>query len=189
MDSVVVIRVLAGLVIGSSLGAVLGYIGRCTTGACPLTANPWRGAVLGGLIGILFSFPTAPPAMDNAAASAASTPAAAPGKGPIHIETVDQFMQEVLTVKTAVLVDFYSDSCPPCRALAPVISRLASQYQDRALVAKVNVDLLPQLAQRFDVSAIPTVVFFSQGKEVERLVGLRNEASYAQVLDRLRPAS
>ncbi len=156
-----------------------------------MTANPWRGAILGGLIGIMFSIPTAPAVVEEPVASAASTSSVAgvPGKGPVPIETVDQFMREVLTAKTPVLVDFYSDSCPPCRALAPTIGRLASRYQDHAFVAKVNVDVLPQLAQRFDVSAIPTVVLFSEGKEAARLVGLRDEATYAEAIDRLRPAS
>jgi thioredoxin 1 len=185
MNTAVVIRIAAGLVLGSGLGALLGYLGRCSTGACPLTANPWRGAIFGGLIGVLFSFSAVPAATGEAAAPGTWSLAAAPtaGKDLDHIGSVDQFMQDVMTTKVPVLVDFYSDSCPPCRALAPTIARLASRYQGRARVCKVNVDQLSQLARRYNISAIPTVIFVSNGKEGERLVGLRTEASYAKVLD------
>jgi thioredoxin 1 len=187
MNTAVVIRIAAGLVLGAGLGALLGYLGRCSTGACPLTGSPWRGAIFGGLIGVLFSFQAAPAATGDVEAPPPTgvTATAASGKDLDHIGSVDQFTQDVLGAKVPVLVDFYSDSCPPCRALAPTIASLASRYQGRALVCKVNVDRLPQLAQRYNITAIPTVIFFSKGRETERLVGLHSQASYAEVLDRM----
>ncbi len=191
MDKVILIRMALGVLIGSGLGAMLGYFGKCTTGACPLTGTPWRGAIFGGLIGVLFSFSAAPATTSDSvptarpAASTASAATAATADPLLHIGSVDEFQREVLDAHVPVLVDLYSDSCPPCRALAPTIEALAAQYSGRAIVAKVSVDRLPQLAQRYGVEAIPTVLFFTQGQEQGRLIGLRDRAAYAQVLDRL----
>lgn len=56
MDKTTVIRLLAGIVVGAGLGALMGYFGRCSSGTCPLTATPWRGAIYGAVMGALFSF-------------------------------------------------------------------------------------------------------------------------------------
>ena len=186
MDKLLVIRIAAGLLIGCAMGALIGYVGKCSTGTCPLTANPWRGAFFGGLLGILFSFSVAP-------ASTCSPPmTAAPGAdsekgqaGLVHVNSLEDFDREVLSAGPPVLADLYSDSCPPCRALRPIIEGLAQKYQGKALVAKINVDHLPQLATRYGISAMPAVLFFSKGREVDRIIGLRGEGAYAKVLDRL----
>lgn len=56
MDKASVIRLVAGILVGGALGAVMGYFGKCSSGACPLTATPWRGAIYGAVMGALFSF-------------------------------------------------------------------------------------------------------------------------------------
>lgn len=66
-----------------------------------------------------------------------------------------------------------------------MIEGLARTYQGRVVVAKVSLDRLPQLAGRYKVTAIPAVLFFSKGAEVDRLIGLRDQGDYAKVLDRL----
>ena len=82
-----------------------------------------------------------------------------------------------------MMVDFWADWCGPCKMLAPVIENLAGQYEGRALVGKVNVDEEPELAMRYGVMSIPTVIFFKDGKEIDRKVGVMPAAAFTQVLD------
>lgn len=70
-----------------------------------------------------------------------------------------------------VLVDFTADWCPPCRILAPHIDALAREREGRLIVAKVNVDDQPDLASRFGILSLPTLLFFREGQVVDRIVG------------------
>jgi len=186
MDRVQMIRIAAGLLVGASLGASLGYVGKCSTGTCPLTANPLRGALFCGVLGVLFSLSLAPaPACGPTGALVRGAEEVQAGQSSLHITSMEEFEQRVLGAGIPVLADLYSDSCGPCRALGPVIEGLARTYQGRAVVAKVSLDRLPQLAGRYGITAIPAVVFFSKGTEVDRLIGLRSEGDYAKALDRL----
>lgn len=81
------------------------------------------------------------------------------------------------------MVDFWADWCGPCKMLGPTIERLGAAYEGKALIGKVNVDDEPELARRFGVMSIPTVVFLRDGVEFDRKVGLMPEAAYAAVLD------
>lgn len=78
---------------------------------------------------------------------------------------------------------FYADWCPPCHLLSPTIDQLASQYLDRAVVGKVDVDQLPELAQRYTITNYPTVIFFQAGQELERQIGIKELDTYANFLD------
>jgi len=177
MTKAIFIQLLVSLFIGGSLGALMGYVGKCSTGACPLTANPWRGAFLGAMIGGLFAW--------SSGSSRAAVEPAGGEHAAVQIGTVEDFESQVLGADKPVLVDFYSNSCPPCRRLAPTIEQLAEQYEGRAVISKVNVDKLPQLADRYGIQGIPAVLFFRNGQEVQRLVGLRSQQAYVEVLDRL----
>ena len=81
------------------------------------------------------------------------------------------------------MVDFWADWCGPCKMLAPTIDALDKQMGDRVLVAKVNVDQEPDLARRFGVMSIPTVVFLKNGREFDRKVGLLPPVAFTQVLE------
>lgn len=84
-----------------------------------------------------------------------------------------------------VLADFYADWCPPCRALAPTIDRIAEKYEGRVRVIKVNIDDAKALASKLSISSIPTLIYFQNGAERERSVGISSEDAIADVLDGL----
>ena len=81
------------------------------------------------------------------------------------------------------MVDFWASWCGPCKMLSPVIEDLADKYEGKALVGKVNVDDEPNLAMRFGVMSIPTVIFLKDGKEFDRKVGVMPPQAYTAVLD------
>ncbi len=104
--------------------------------------------------------------------------------GPIAVTNRD-FDERVLEARRLVLVDFRAAWCGPCRALAPIIDDLSSDFAGRATVAKVDVDANPDLAMRFGVRSIPTVIVFDKGEIVDTLVGVRPKGDYAAGLDKL----
>jgi thioredoxin 1 len=190
MQKALYIQLVIGLLIGGGAGALLGYFGKCTTGACPLTANPWRGGFIGAIIGGLFAFSAgssrqAVPAEPSEVAVAGVAAEESQPVEPRRITSVEEFERVVLKADKPVLVDFYADWCGPCRILAPTLDKLAKEYQGRAVVAKVNVDNLQQLAGKYGIQGIPAVLAFDKGKEVQRLVGVRPASDYAKVLDKL----
>ncbi len=81
------------------------------------------------------------------------------------------FKNEVLDSATPVLVDFWATWCAPCRAIAPSLEELATQYKGQVKIAKVDVDENQQIAQQFGIRSIPTLLLFKGGKVVEQLVG------------------
>ena len=84
----------------------------------------------------------------------------------------DNFENEALKSDTPVLVDFWAAWCGPCRLIAPVLEELSSEYAGKAKIGKLNVDDHPQIAGRYGVMNIPTLLLFKGGKEVDRIVGV-----------------
>ena len=82
-----------------------------------------------------------------------------------------------------LMVDFWADWCGPCKMLAPVIEGLGDEYEGKAVVGKINVDEEQELAIRYGVMSIPTVIFFKDGEEVARKVGVLPAAQFTEVLE------
>lgn len=82
------------------------------------------------------------------------------------------FDKEVIKADLPVLVDFWASWCGPCMALGPVISHTARHFAGKLQVCNLNVDESPEIAQKYHIQSIPTIIVFKKGKEVERMVGL-----------------
>jgi thioredoxin 1 len=94
------------------------------------------------------------------------------------------FEAEVLKSDVPVVLDFWAEWCPPCRALAPTFEELAERYAGGVKFVKLNVDDNPAVSQRYGIKGIPTLVFFDGGREAERMVGAAGKDALARVIDR-----
>lgn len=99
--------------------------------------------------------------------------------------TTDQFDTEVLQSSVPVLVDFWAVWCGPCRAIAPHVDAISQEYAGRAKVVKVNVDEEPELALRYGIQSIPTLLFFKDGKVQDMIVGVVPKQTIIEKLEAL----
>lgn len=97
--------------------------------------------------------------------------------------TQTQFETEVLNGSGPVLVDFYAPWCGPCRMVAPLLESLAGEYAGRVRMVKVNVDNSPDLAMRYQITGVPTLLLFQNGRVVESLVGVPSARALKARLD------
>ena len=100
--------------------------------------------------------------------------------GSIKILTDASFEKE--TKEGVTLVDFYADWCGPCRMLAPILEKIANKLKGKAHVAKLDVDSSQRTASAFQVTSIPTLVLIQNGKEVGRIVGVRDETTIEEFI-------
>ncbi len=99
--------------------------------------------------------------------------------------TEDNFESEVLKSDQPVLVDFWADWCAPCHRIAPVIEELAHEFDGTATIAKLNVDEEPELARRYGIRSIPSLLFFRSGEAVNRLAGVQPKRVLSEKLAEL----
>ena len=100
------------------------------------------------------------------------------------VEFTDQnFEEEVLKSSTPVLVDFWAEWCMPCRMLAPTIEKIAKDYAGKVKVGKLDTDANRDVAAKYSISAIPTVILFKDGEVSQKFVGLRQEKDFKAALD------
>ena len=96
--------------------------------------------------------------------------------------TTSNFEKEVLESDLPVLVDFWADWCGPCKMLAPTIEEIAKEYEGKVKVGKVNIDEFAQLAIKYGVASIPTVILFKDGQAVDKAVGFVPKANLEAML-------
>lgn len=99
------------------------------------------------------------------------------------IVTDSNFEEIVLKSDKPVVLDFWAEWCGPCRMITPIIEEMAKEYEGRAVIAKVNVDENNDVSVKFAVRNIPTVLFFKDGKVVDKQVGAAPKATFANKLD------
>ncbi len=97
--------------------------------------------------------------------------------------TDDNFKEEVTQSDLPVLVDVWSDGCQPCQTLAPTIMRLACKYEGKLKVCHLNTSAGPRSAGRLGVRGTPTVLFLKKGQVVERVVGVRGQHYYEEIIE------
>lgn len=102
------------------------------------------------------------------------------------IELTDEnFEKEIQKAEKPVLVDFWASWCQPCFIFGPILEKVAEDYKDRLILAKVNLDEAPNLAQKYQVDRIPMVVLFDKGKPIGAFIGVRPEKAIKEIVDKM----
>ncbi|MCG6962694.1 MAG: thioredoxin [Acidobacteria bacterium] len=99
--------------------------------------------------------------------------------------TTNDFDSVVLNASQPAIVDFWAVWCGPCRTVGPIVENIAEEYEGKALVAKLDVDSNRDVAVRYGIQAIPTLLFFKNGEVVDRIVGAADKRSITSKLDAL----
>jgi len=103
--------------------------------------------------------------------------------------TTSTFDETIASADTPVVVDFWAEWCGPCKMIAPILSEIATEQSGKVTIAKLNVDENPDLAMRFNVMSIPTLLVFRNGEVAKRLVGAKGKGQLLQELDEFLPTS
>ena len=179
------------MVVGGLIGTALGYFGKCSSGACPLTANPYRGAIYGAVMGALL-----------ASAFSLKVKGKAEGLNTTHITSVsdsnanvlkenrsdlvesltkDSFLQKVFNYeqnkewkfegKLPCIIDFYADWCGPCKMVEPILQELAQEYQGKLNIYRVDTQAQQELATAFGIQSIPSMLFVPLNDKPQMAVG------------------
>lgn len=99
------------------------------------------------------------------------------------LEITDSNFDEILSSGKPILVDFWAEWCGPCKMIGPVVEELATDFEGKAVIGKLNVDNNPEITSRFRVSSIPTLLFFKDGVQVDKQVGASPKSILAKKLE------
>lgn len=99
------------------------------------------------------------------------------------IEITDANLNEILNTEKPVLIDFWAEWCGPCKMIGPIVKELASEYEGRAVIGKIDVDENPGAAAQFGIRSIPTLLVFKNGEIVDKQIGAVPKAILAAKLD------
>ncbi|MFQ5587691.1 MAG: thioredoxin [Nitrospiria bacterium] len=97
--------------------------------------------------------------------------------------TSQTWQQEVIQSSTPVMVDFWASWCGPCKMIAPTIEELAGEYQGQMKVCKLNTDENPDIASQHQIMGIPSLLFFNEGKLVDKIVGAASKKQFKEKID------
>jgi len=195
-----VFKALVGAAIGAAIGIAYARLTRCSTGACPLTSNLWTAGLIGAMFGLWLAAGSGA-ANGRTDANRDAYNAGVAEKSPVppvstadtqeakrmakQIESLEQFENEVLKADKPVLVDFHATWCGPCKFLAPIMDELSQALDGRAEVVKIDIDKFSELAARYGIQAVPTVIVFHGGEVVSRFVGVRAKDDYLAAVEPL----
>ena len=186
-----VVRILLGVLIGGAIGAVLGYFGKCSSGSCPLTANPYRGAVYGAVLGTLLTSVFWPKSQENPRSSDVAhvnsesdlkqTVLKENGSGLMESLTKDSFLQKVFNYEQnkewkfegelPCIIDFYADWCGPCKMVEPILKELAQEYQGKLNIYRIDTQAQQELAATFGIQSIPSMLFVPLNDKPQMAIG------------------
>ncbi|HEX3889978.1 MAG TPA: thioredoxin [Verrucomicrobiae bacterium] len=99
--------------------------------------------------------------------------------------TQENFAEKVLQSQSPVLVDFWAEWCGPCKMIAPLLDELADEYQGKVSIGKVNIDEQQELATKYGIRAIPTLLLINKGQVAEQMVGAKSKRDLKASLDRV----
>lgn len=102
----------------------------------------------------------------------------------VTVITKNNFEQEVINSELPVMIDFWATWCGPCRMVAPIMDELAEEYEGKAKICKINVDDEGELAAKFRVMSIPTIMVYKNGNMAERIVGAMPKNEFKNILDK-----
>jgi len=156
----------------ATVGFVAGQYLPRPGGKTRFLVNPYGGAVIGACVGLIvglafFGGPSRQPASPHLA----------------EIEDSEDFRNLTSSGDEVVLVEFSSPTCPPCWRMWPAINNMADRYRGRARIATVNTKEAEAFAEQYDIRALPTLILFSGGREVEREVGYRSEEQMTAMVE------
>jgi thioredoxin 1 len=184
-------KILLGVLIGGAIGAVAGYFGKCSSGTCPLAANPHRGAIYGAIMGTLLALALSIQPKEKPEGSDVgrienkydSNVREFKADGSLLMEslTKETFLQKVFNYEQnkewkfegelPCIIDFYADWCGPCKMVEPILHELAQEYQGKLNIYRVDTQAQQELAAAFAIQSIPSLLFVPLNDKPQIAVG------------------